>query len=228
MAEVEKFMFDREFDAPPPVVAIEPEFVEEELPPPPPPPPTFSEAELEDARNQARGEGVAEGIRIGRSEVLESQGQIHNEILDHLSVRLSELVTEQTARYTQQREVSLQIALTIARRLLPSYIGRHGSDEIMAMVSAILRDLQEEPRLVIRLPEMHLDALTEQIEAEAAKRGFPGQLVFVGDAELGESDCKVEWADGGAERDASRLWSEIDRLAEQVLLSDPAPESSQD
>ncbi len=221
MSGTQKFMFDNQFDAPPP--APEPEVVQEIIPevPPEPPPPTFSEAQLEDAKKRAWDDALAEGLRQGRTEALSGIEQLQANLVETMLHRLSDLLVEQSARYAQQREMTLRIALTIARKMLPAYIERQGLAEIEALVMSVVNELSHEPRLVVRVADSQLDAVSIKIQREAERRGFAGKVVFMGEPELGISDCRLEWADGGAERDTQRLWGEIDRLVAQVLHTGP-------
>ncbi len=226
---VEKFLFDDRFDAPPPappvsVAAEEPVVVddapEEELPPPPP---TFSEAELEEARTQAHAAGLAEGVAQARRELAADQAQRLNVLLAELTDRVATLLTEEAARVTQSREMTMQIALAIARKLLPDYTVRHGLAEVEAAVRHVLTGLGDEPRLVVRVAEEQLEAVTLAVQPEAERSGFAGKLIFLADTALGAADCRVEWADGGLERDTMRLWDEVDRLVAEVLRGSYAP-----
>jgi hypothetical protein len=36
-----------------------------------------------------------------------------------------------------------------------------------------------------------------------------------------DTDCRVEWADGGAERDVGRMWQQIERLGQQAAAEQP-------
>jgi flagellar assembly protein FliH len=222
MPAVEKYLFDTSFDAPPPAP---PPVVEEpvEIVPEEPPPPTFSEAELAAAREQAYAEGLAEGLKRARAEAAESQTQKLNDLLAVLSGKVATLLTEEAARVAQSREMTMQIALAIARKLLPDYANRNGLGEIEAAVLHVLSGLGGEPRVVIRVADGLLDTVTLKVQQEAARYGFGGKLVFIGDAGLGPSDCRVEWADGGLERDTMRIWSEVDRLVAEVLRGQYAP-----
>lgn len=218
---VEKFTFDRQFDAPPPAP---PEPVLEDIvpeEPPPPPPPTFSEAELEGARAVARAEGLTEGLRQGRAEALGGIEQAQLQITQSVDTRLGDILSSAAECYAKQRSLSLQIALTITAKLLPDYIARHGQGEIEALVSRILNDLIKEPHLAIRVADAQLDYVRQTVEAMAAQRGFAGKLVFMAEPQMGVSDCRIEWADGGAERDEARLWAEVDRLVAQVRQTLP-------
>ncbi len=48
------------------------------------------------------------------------------------------------------------------------------------------------------------------------EKAYEGKVVILGDADLGPSDCRIEWADGGIERDVRALWEEIDHVLAEV------------
>jgi len=221
VAEFQKYMFDTQFDAPPPP----PEPVVEEVPaePPPPPPPTFSEAELEAARQEAYARGQHDGLQQGRSEALQGEERMFNQLLDGISLRLAELMGEQAARYHEERELILQIGMTIARKLLPAFEQRQGLTEIEAAIAHVIGELGNEPRLVVRVQDAQLDKITARLQPLAEQRGYAGQLVLMGDAAMGPSDFRLEWADGGLERDTARLWGNIDRAVAQALHGGQLP-----
>src|SRR3546814_7302027 len=50
-----------------------------------------------------------------------------------------------------------------------------------------------------------------------SRSGFEGKLVFLADERLKTGDLRVEWADGGAERNQKALWQEIDAVIARVL-----------
>lgn len=223
---VQRFLFEDRFDAPPPAPKpVEEELAVVEVPEEdlPPPPPTFSEAELEAARAQAHAAGFAEGVTQARREASADQAQRLNTLLADLQDRVAVLLTEEAARVAQSREMTMQIALAIARKLLPDYTARHGLAEVEAAVTHVLAGLGDEPRLVIHVTEAYLEAVTLAVQTEAERRGLGGKLVFLADPALGAGDCRVEWADGGLERDTMRLWDDVDRLVAEVLRGSYAP-----
>jgi len=79
--------------------------------------------------------------------------------------------------------------------------------------------LHDEPRLVIRVADAMLDPVTTRLTALAEQQGHTAKLVFIADATLAPADCRIEWADGGAERDIARLWGDIDRAVANALRS---------
>ena len=64
------------------------------------------------------------------------------------------------------------------------------------------------------------DALQEKLGQMSASNGFEGRVVLIADDEMGESDCRVEWADGGVEREAGRIWRAIEEALNRYLAAD--------
>jgi flagellar assembly protein FliH len=112
---------------------------------------------------------------------------------------------------------AIRLALAILRKILPSLEGRAALPEIEAMFADCLPRALDEPRIVFRVPDDLLDALGGRIDEMARRAGFLGKVVLLADGGLGASDCRLEWADGGAERSVERLWSDIEDLVRRAL-----------
>ena len=85
------------------------------------------------------------------------------------------------------------------------------------MLSTVIAELIDEPRMVIRVADEDLDALSERIDTIAARRGFAGKIVLLAETSVAPGDCRIEWADGGVERDSARLWHDIDLAVARLL-----------
>lgn len=223
-----------------------PEPVLEEEPPPPPPPPTFSEEELAAARAQGHAAGYAEGESAGRSagygqgftEGLnagrtagyeqgrqEIQAQVEARIanaLEQISGGVANLIAEREAANAMRADQPVHLALAIVRKLMPEFARRGGLQEVEAMVRACLTDLIDEPRLVIRVAEDAMDLVRDHLDTVIGARGFGAKLMVVGDSTVAPGGCRIEWAEGGMERDTARLLADIERAASR-LLEAPAP-----
>ena len=105
---------------------------------------------------------------------------------------------------------------------MPEWARRGGMIEVEAMVRACLTDLIDEPRLIIRVAEDSIDLVRDHLDQTIASRGFGAKLMVIGDATVAPGGCRIEWAEGGAERDTAKLMAEIERCAAR-LLEAPAP-----
>ena len=173
-----------------------------------PPPPTFSEAELE----TARAEGLAAGRETGRQEALQSCEQRAGELLATLAQRLEGLVAERLAAQAEAEQSATAMALAIVRKLFPRLVESQTMPEIEAIITGCLERLRGEPRIVIRVNDDMLDLLSERITTLTERDGFEGKVVLLSDGSLADDSIRVEWADGGAERESAKTWSEIDKI----------------
>ncbi len=86
----------------------------------------------------------------------------------------------------------------------------------------------DEPRLVIRLHPEHLDALQAQMDELKGQSGYSGDVILLAEHDLAPSDCRIEWADGGAERNTQNILSEIDAAVERYKSGINHPSSDPD
>ena len=57
-----------------------------------------------------------------------------------------------------------------------------------------------------------LDELEADDDDHDVASSFSGDVVVIADPTLEESDCTVEWADGGIRLDPSRVWRDIENI----------------
>jgi flagellar assembly protein FliH len=218
MAQPVKFTFDTSFgtrrmmaqpkvEAPPPAPAE----------PPPPPPPTFSEEELAAARAQAHAEGLA----AGRAEVMASVEKASADLLGAIAAKLGELGQNEDAAREQVRAEAAKLALAIARRLARNLLAREPEVEVEAMIATCLGDLGGEPRIVVRVPEAMVEAMSEKVTGLAARAGFNGQVMLLGEPSLGPADCRIEWTDGGASRSQDEIEAQVAAAIERYAATAP-------
>jgi flagellar assembly protein FliH len=225
MNVAKKFLFENDFDEPMPVrekapaphvmnkaaaVAVPEAIVV-------PPAPTFTEAELAAACDQARQQGDQAGYQRG---VVDGQQRLEAQIaaaLSTISAQLTLAVRAATEAPVEITQAATDLAMAILRKMHPALSAKHGLDEVEGVLATCLEQLKSEPRLVAYVPNALLDPLNERVATISASRGFEGRIVLIGDPELADSDCRIEWADGGLERDTRRLWADIESALDRCL-----------
>jgi flagellar assembly protein FliH len=100
--------------------------------------------------------------------------------------------------------------MQVTRKLLPQFSLHNALREIEHVVSQSLEDKKDEPRIAVTVPAAHLDTLKARIDAVAAEKFYAGKIILLADDTLPPTDCRVEWANGGAERVYERLFSQIE------------------
>jgi len=220
MAKLQKYLFDLDFGSPriAPVdmaAHVEDEMMVEEEEAPPPPPPTFSEEELVLAREQA----FEQGRQTGLQEAAQSLEQMVGMAMATAAHHLQAIGAAQAAETETLAQEAAAVAVSIVRKLHPEFARRYGVQEIESAVRDCLTHLDRLPKVTIKVTPALLEAVKEKAKGLAAQVHFDGKLAVVGDAALDLGDCRVEWGDGGAERDQSRVWAQIDQAVEAALGS---------
>jgi flagellar assembly protein FliH len=188
--------------------------------PPPPPRKSFNAAELDAARQEAERSGYAAGRAAALREI-EARVQLAlNVLVDGLGDALRIIHARQEA---QGRE-TLAVATTIIRKLYPALSSRHELAELEALVAESLRQLASEPRIVVRVADDVVDAMKPRIDRASERAGYPGRVILLGDPALSDSQSRVEWADGGVERDPARVWADIDAVLQRHIAGAAEPD----
>lgn len=177
---------------------------------------TFSKDELEEVKRTA----YIEGIAAGKKEASSEEDARLETLLKNIDCQVSQTTHESTAFWGHQLGQMQKIALMIAKKVMPAYTQKYGLSEIETVVTKVMTEMGQEPRLVFRVPESQFDEAKKRIDATAAQAAYAGKLVILGDPELEISECRVEWADGGIERDLKKLWEDIDKVMAEVQTLD--------
>ena len=218
MALAEKFLFDFSFDAPGGDARHRGVVTPAE--------PVFTRLELDAATAQARDEGHAAGM----AEALSQREQQVSDALSAIAERLGAVLAEKASADRESERNTIELTRAIASKLFPALLRKGALAELEAVVIQCMHDTIGEPRLVLRVPDAIFEAAQQRIAPLAASNGYPGKVIILVDETLGESDCRVEWADGGAERDIARSWRDIDTAITRALSAlndgnEPSPQT---
>lgn len=209
MALAEKFLFDISFDAPGGGAEIR------QRGPVTPAEVAVSRADLAAAVAQARSAGHSAGLA-------EATAQREQRTAEAMAVVAQQLAALFAARDEARREserTTIELTRTIAGKLFPALVRQGALTEIETVVAQCVREAIAEPRLVLRVPDSLFEAAQQRMAPLATSLGFPGKLIILVDDALGQSDCRVEWADGGAERDTARSWREIEAALDRAVAA---------
>ena len=121
------------------------------------------------------------------------------------------------SRHEAETREAVKAAAEIVRRLLPALGKREAVNEVETLISDCLSRLHDEPRLVVRVSDDLMDPIRQRIDALAGASGFAGRTILLADAALKSGDARVEWADGGVDRDVGAIWREIEGAIQRFV-----------
>ena len=191
-----KFLFDNQFDVD----------SDGRLRPDDTPEALYTEENLAAARGEAQRIGFAAGK-------LEAMGEIENvaaNTLENIAAAIGDLGARHEQAVLALNQEAAQMAMVIAGKLAPALLQKQPLYEIRSLVTECLELVPNEPRIVVRIAESLVQFLAEDIDQLAVSGGFQGSVVLLGEADLDGADCRVEWADGGAERNVDALFQKIE------------------
>lgn len=199
MASTAKFMFDEDFatGTKPTITVIE------------------ADRRRADAEAQAHRKGFAAG-----------QAQAHGEADQRIAAALS-VLAEGFARLdnalsgieTRLETEAVEVAVAVAAKLAPELVAREPFAEISALANECFHQLVTAPHIVVHIGADIFEMAKEKLEEIASAKGFEGRLVVLADETMAPGDCKIEWADGGVNRDQAATLSAIDDVVGRYVAA---------
>jgi len=162
--------------------------------------PTEHAIRLAEAESKGFRDGFAAAEKEGLSVAARRNAAAFEQIGDALD-RLARGLAEIELRLETE---AVELACAIARKLAPELVLRQPFAEIAALATECLKQLAHAPHLVVRVNDALHETAKQQLDEIARTRGFDGRLVVVAEPEIALGDCKIEWADGGVVRNASK------------------------
>jgi flagellar assembly protein FliH len=219
VSATEKFMFDLNFDDEvgvplEPVQTDEAAIIEEE---PEIIVPTFSEKEVAIARQQGFDAGKEEGL-AATSEVLTRQ--INETLLKADEKLLAAFQTQDSVNQDLSRAAH-SLAFGICKKMMPAMAKQHSFDEVEKVIEEVFAKAIEEPRITLSVHSDIAEAVEIRVSELAKEKGYEGRVSIQADEALEASDCRVDWINGGSERDTKELWANITSIINRNIGEDP-------
>ena len=194
-----KYMFDEDFatGAKPTITVVE------------------SERRRADAEAQAHRKGFAAGEAQAQGEASQRIATALGLIADGLT-RLDRALTDIETRLETE---AVQVAVAVAGKLAPELIAREPFTEISALATECFHQLVTTPHIVVRIGADIYDMAKDKLEEIARARGFEGRMVVTSEPAMAPGDCRIEWADGGVNRDSAATLSAIDDVVRRYVAA---------
>lgn len=182
----------------------------EELEDEEPPPPTFSEEELEQARNSGYQQGKADGLAESKA----SRDQYIAGLLGQISQRFETLFAAEQNRENIFENEAIVLALATFKKVFPLLNEQNGLEEVKHVIQETLTQLENQSKIIIEVceedakdVEQHIKTITPTLE----------NVVVTGSSQLKKGDCAMKWENGGATRDSEEVAEKILMNLEQTL-----------
>jgi flagellar assembly protein FliH len=194
-----KFMFDQDFAAAKkakPAVSLE-----------------QHQAQLNDADTS----GYRRGYATAKAEILAEAEQRSALALERIAAALTSVAQGLTAVEAKLEIEAVDVAIAVAKKLSAALIEREPLAEISALAMDCFRHLVAAPHIVVRVNDAQHAGVGVRIEEMARSRGLASHLVVLAEPDIKIGDCRIEWADGGINRDRGVVEAAIDEAVARYV-----------
>lgn len=120
---------------------------------------------------------------------------------------------------TRLETEAVEVAVAVGRKLAPALMAREPFAEIAALASDCFRQLVATPHIAVRVSDALYSTTQEKLGEIVRARGFEGRLVVLAESDIASGDCRIEWADGGVNRDSAAADAEIGKAVAGYLAA---------
>lgn len=212
---IKKFLFDLNcFDEPDPV---DPADIA----------PTFSEEQLSAARAEGYAEGHATGTAEGKSEAtrvaVQSREQLTANTLRTISESFTMLFAAEYDREKTYEQEAVRLTLSALQKLFPVLNQRFGQEEIRQVIMSVLESSARRSMITIEVSTDDAQSIESMLAAHWSDPEAAPRYRVLAQPDLHPGQCRMNWEDGGAVRDAQRLADKITQALDALLEGAQAP-----
>jgi flagellar assembly protein FliH len=210
MSAPAKFLFDQDFAA---TAEVKPSI-----------PLALHEASLLDADSS----GYQRGFAAARAQILAEAEQRTAAAMERVATTLEGVVRGLSGVEAKLETEAVDVAVAVAKKLAAALIEREPLAEISALAMDCFRHLVTAPHVVVRVNDAQHASVGKPIEEMVRSRGLSGHLIVLAEADIQTGDCRIEWADGGVNRDRGATEAAIDEAVTRYVKARLAAASTQE
>lgn len=169
---------------------------------------SFSQEELDKAVRAAEEKSYEQGYNAAVSE----REKAETVLLDSINNRLMTILADVSTNNAEQEQSALRFAVALVRKLLPRLEEGVAVKEVEAFICGNFKNFAKEGSLSFRFNPEIIGDIAPKISRLAEKNDFEGKIAIHKDDSLGLSDCKIEWLNGGVERNTAHALSQVEDL----------------
>jgi flagellar assembly protein FliH len=172
--------------------------------------PVITPADHEAGLKDADAAGYRRGYETAKAEAQADVERRTAAALERIAATIEGFARGLSAVEARLETEAVEVALAVARKLVPSLIEREPLAEITALATNCFRHLVAAPHVAVRVNEAQHEAVSRKLEEIARARGLDSKLVVLAEPDIAIGDCRIEWADGGVTRDRSAITAAVE------------------
>jgi flagellar assembly protein FliH len=181
--------------------------------------PTITLVEFERRRKDAEAVAFRNGFAAAQAEAVAEAEKRLAAAMTQIGDTLARLGRGLDGVEARLEVEAVQVALAVARKLAPALIAMQPFAEIEALAGECFRQLVAAPHVAIKVTDAMLAGAEQRLGELARTRGFEGRLMVSADPALAPGDCRVEWSDGGINRDRAATEDAIAEVVSRYIAA---------
>ncbi|MBX9776076.1 MAG: flagellar assembly protein FliH [Xanthobacteraceae bacterium] len=138
-------------------------------------------------------------------------------MIDRIATAMGTLDKQIEAVAAKIETEAVEVAVAVARKLAPELVATEPFAEIAALAVDCFRNLVKCPHVVVRVNDALHETAREKLD-EIVRRCSPDtKLVLLAEPDIAPGDCRIEWADGGIDRDTAAIGAAIDEAVTRYI-----------
>jgi flagellar assembly protein FliH len=166
---------------------------------------------------EAEASGYHRGFAAAKAEILTEAEQRSAAALERIAATLADVGRGLSGVEARLETEAVDVAVAVGKKLATALIEREPLTEISALAMDCVRHLMTAPHVVVRVNEAQHASVGKPIEEMVRARGLAGHLVVLAEPDIRIGDCRIEWADGGVNRDRSVTEAAIDEAVSRYV-----------
>lgn len=175
--------------------------------------PAMSLAEHAAKLKEAEAEALARGFEQGAAEAERRSAAA----LEAIAAALRGLDHGLGAIEARLESEAVEVAVAVARKLAPELVAREPLAEIAALAVGCFRNLVKTPHVAVRVSDALHESVRNKLDEIARSCGLEARLVVMAEPDIAPGDCRIEWADGGIDRNAAAIAAAIEEAVNRYI-----------
>ncbi len=188
--------------------AVIPVAVEEPIKAPVEQEPSYSKEELDAAVKMAEEKAYEQG----RTEAIGEEDKKRDLLLEDISRQLTDIFAGLDKKATEVENSALQFAIELVRKILPTLEKERAEVEVKNFMAQNFANFAGQETLSFAFNPATVTLVADSIGKLAEQNDFEGKIAVHKDDTLGPSDCRIEWKNGGVERNVSETLNKVKEL----------------
>lgn len=169
---------------------------------------TYSEEEVAEKVKAAEQDGYEKGFKSSQ----EGMDATVSRLMEEMNNKLMTLVANSSNLSCELEKQSMDLAKAIIKKLVPSLNDEHAVEIVNNFISENFNNFKNEAKLSFYIHPDIISYVQENIAKLANSHDFEGKISLHKDAKLGLADCRIEWENGGVERNTAEMSTKVEDL----------------